>query len=256
MSQFSKLVQETYLGKAYLFSLGQAGYIIKNKAGKTLAIDLYLSDCVETDEGHVGFHRLMPHILEPDELILDVIIATHCHKDHFDVGAMPELMNNGHTKLYCAYDCFDDVGKLSIDKSRVSFVKPGDVIEIAGFRLFFINCDHGTGAPEAVGVIIETDGKRILFVGDTCLRLDWKEEYLKEGPINVLIAPINGAYGNLNEHDNVALTEALQPNLSVPCHFGMFASHGGNPGLWKDIMDAQCPGQQYKLFTQGERIEL
>ena len=79
---------------------------------------------------------------------------------------------------------------------------------------------------------------------------------LKEGALDVLIAPINGAYGNLNEQENVTLTKALQPMLTVPCHFGMFASHGGHPGLWKDLIEQQLPEQQFKIFTMGEGIEI
>ena len=35
------------LGRTTLISAGQAGYIIKSSSGQLLAIDLYLSDCVE-----------------------------------------------------------------------------------------------------------------------------------------------------------------------------------------------------------------
>lgn len=243
-------------GKTMLFWLGQAGFIIKSSTGKLIGIDLYLSECVEPIEGHVGYHRLMPQIVDPAELKIDFIIATHFHRDHFDIDAMPQLMANGHTHLLCAYDCQDDVERLAIDTDRTTFVKPGDTEEIDGIKFSFVNSDHGQGAPLAVGVIITVDGKRILEVGDTCLHLDWKEEYLKEGPVDIMIAPINGAYGNLNEQDNVTLTAALKPQLTVPCHFGMFASHGGHPGLWKELLEQQLPNQSYKLFTMGEGIEL
>jgi L-ascorbate 6-phosphate lactonase len=89
-------------------------------------------------------------------------------------------------------------------------------------------------------------------VGDTSLHPEWKEYYLSNGALDVLIAPINGAYGNLNEQENVTLTSLLNPKLTVPCHFGMFASHGGHPGLWKELLEEQLPHQKYKLFTQGE----
>ena len=88
------------------------------------------------------------------------------------------------------------------------------------------------------------------------MHLDWKDEYLIAGPLDVLIAPINGAYGNLNEQEHVQLTKTLQPKLTLPCHFGMFASHGGNPGLWRELILQQIPNQKYKLFTMGEGIQL
>ena len=239
-----------------LYWIGQAGFIIESQLGGKLGIDLYLSECVERVEGHVGYHRLMPKLYNPKDLNLDVIIATHFHRDHFDIDAMPELLSNGWSKLFCAYDCFEDVEKLRIDRSKVTFVNPGDSFETDGFSLSFVHCDHGEGAPQAVGVIVGVDNKRILIVGDTCLHLDLKDEYLKEGALDVLIAPINGAYGNLNEQENVSLTRLLEPQLTVPCHFGMFASHGGNPGLWKELIESQLPSQQYKIFTMGEGVHI
>ena len=244
------------LGKTWLFWMGQAGFIIKSAEGKLLGIDLYLSECVEPVEGHVGYHRLMPQIVDPSELNLDVIIATHFHRDHFDIDAMPQLMANGKTQLFCAYDCQDDVENLKIDKQRVQFVKPGESYDFAEFHIDFIHSDHGAGAPLDAAPIITVDGKRVLEAGDTSLHLDWKDEYLRAGALDVLIAPINGAYGNLNEQENVDLTAALKPKLTVPCHFGMFASHGGHPGLWKELLEQQLPNQVYKLFTMGEGIEI
>lgn len=237
-----------------LFSLGQAGFLLKNKQNKTLGIDLYLSDCVEPVEGHDGYHRLLPKIVKQDELHLDIIIATHFHRDHFDIDAVPVLMSNGMTHLYCAYDCVDDVNKLGIDKSRVTFVKPGEHYEDAGYTLDFIKSDHGEGAPLEVGVIITSDNKHIVNVGDTCLHTDWKEEYQKVGNIDVLIAPINGAYGNLNELECAELAKTVDAALTIPSHFGMFASHGGNAGVFIEQMRKQ--NSKYRILTMGEGFEL
>ena len=256
MISFAKRVMDAPLGETDLFWVGQAGFIVKSKEGKLLGIDIYLSECVEPVEGHVGYHRLMPQILGYDELTFDVLIATHFHRDHFDIDAMHGLMANGKTQLYCAYDCQDDVERLKIDKQRVQFVKPNESFDCAGFHIDFIHSDHGTGAPLEAAPIVTVDGKRILEAGDTSLHLEWKNEYLKAGPIDVLIAPINGAYGNLSEQENVSLTKALQPKLTVPCHFGMCASHGGHPGLWKELLEEQLPEQKYKIFTMGEGIVL
>lgn len=251
MFDFAEKIRRAELGKTHLFSVGQAGFIIKSAGGRLLGIDMYLSDCVERVEGHVGYKRMLPKILEANELIFDSIIATHFHRDHFDVDSMKELMGNHKTKLYAAYDCESDVDELAIDKSRVTFVKPGDSAVCGDFNISFINCDHGTGAPQAVGVIVEVDGYRLCEIGDTSLRLDRTGEYLSKGRLDVLIAPINGAYGNLNEEDCVTLAEAIQPELTIPCHYGMFASHGGNPGLFHNVMtEKKLP---YLIMTMGEK---
>lgn len=254
MNCFAVNLLTAQLGLTHLFYLGQAGFIFKSKSGQTLAIDLYLSDCGERFEGHIGFKRLLPKILSPQEVVFDYIIATHPHFDHYDVDSMPFLMSNPHSRLFASTNCKIFVDETKLDKKRITFVKPSDTCKAGDYTLYFVNCDHGSLAPDAVGVIIEVDGKRILVTGDTCLRLDWKYEYLCKGTIDVMIAPINGAYGNLNEEECVELSRGLQPKLTIPCHFGLFATHKGLPGLFMELMNEKCPENNYYLMTMGESI--
>ena len=256
MNDFAIKILTAPLGKTHLFSVGQAGFIIKSAGGQLLGIDLYLSECVQRVEGHDGFKRLLPKLLGLEDLTFDVLVTTHPHFDHFDMDAVPQLMDGGKTKLFASTDCAKEVMRLLMTGENVTYVKPGDSHACGDFLLDFVNCDHGTGAPDAVGVSVTVDGKRILEVGDTCLRLDRVAEYTSSGPIDVLIAPINGAYGNLNERDCAILADALKPQLTIPCHYGMFASHGGNPGLFRQIMVEQYPERKYLLMTMGEGITL
>ena len=253
MNDFAIRVLTAPLGKTHIFSVGQAGFIIKSKNGQLLGIDMYLSECVERVEGNVGFKRLMPKILSPFDLEFDVVIATHPHKDHFDIDAIPELMSNNNTKLFASVDCSELVKELEMTEKNVTYVKPGDSCACGDFQIDFINSDHGAGAPDAVGVIVTVDGKRIVEVGDTCLRLDRVEEYLSKGEIDVLIAPINGIYGNLNSDECAQLADTLKAKLTIPCHYGMFASHMGLPGEFYNIMTTQYPENKFLLMAQGAK---
>ncbi len=58
MRKFSEIVLNAELGKTHLFSVGQAGFIIKTKSGKLIGYDLYLSDCVYSLEGKEGLQRI------------------------------------------------------------------------------------------------------------------------------------------------------------------------------------------------------
>ena len=256
MNDFPLRIETAKRGYLHLFYAGQAGFIIKSKSGQTLAVDLYLSDCGERLEGHIGFKRLLPRILNPQEIAFDYIIATHPHFDHYDVDSMPFMMSWPNTQLYASINCDKYVHETMIDESRVTYVKPSDSFNAGDYSLHFINCDHGSLAPDAVGVIIEIDGKRIIVTGDTCLRLERANEYLSKGAIDIMIAPINGAYGNLNEDDCVELCKVLNPKLTIPCHYGLFATHKGQPGVFMEIMKEKCPGQDYLLMTMGESILL
>lgn len=240
-----------------IFSTGQAGYIIKSRRGQILAIDLYLSNCVERLEGHKGFKRLLPQILHPRDLEFDAVICTHPHLDHFDIDAVPEMISNGRTKLFCSVDCEKLIKQLQMEyyNSSITYVMPGDKVTVGDFDITFVNCDHGTGAPDAVGVVVKVDGKVIYEVGDSCLRLDRVAE-IKEvaGVIDILISPINGMYGNMDSADTVKLAETLQPKLTIPCHYGMFPSHGGDLKEFYDLTTEKKisvlimrQGEQYRL---------
>lgn len=242
--------------KTHLFFAGQAGFIVKNKNGALFALDLYLSDCVERVEGNIGFKRLQPKILDAADLEFDVLVTTHPHVDHFDIDAVPVLMSNTKTKLFASVNCEKEVKRLQILPNRIRYVSPSDSYQDDDFEIKFINCDHGTGAPDAFGVILTVDSKRICFVGDSCLRLDRVNEYLSQGEIDILIAPINGAYGNLNEKECAILSNAIMPKLTIPCHFGMFAAHGGSPNEFIRIMNRDYPEQKYLLMTPGEGLEI
>ena len=254
MISFANRILGAQIGETHLFFVGQAGFIVKSKSGALFALDLYLSDCVERIEGNIGFKRLQPKLLDATDLEFDILVTTHPHVDHFDVDSVPMLMSNQKTKLFASVECEKEINRLLMKPDRIRYVSPGDSYADYDFDIRFINCDHGTGAPDAVGVILTVDDKRICFVGDSCLRLDRVEEYLSQGEIDVLIAPINGAYGNLNEKECAVLSNTIKPKLTIPCHFGMFASHGGSPNEFIRIMDREYPEQKYLLMTPGEGI--
>lgn len=254
MNDFAMSVLTAPLGKTYLFSVGQAGFIIKSKSGQLLGIDLYLSDCVERIEGHAGYKRMLPKLLAPNDLEFDVLIATHAHKDHFDDDSIPELLANRRTQLFASMGCEKEVKRLGMYEANISYVKPGEIYEHGDFTIDFVNCDHGDGAPDAVGVVVMVDGKRVYEAGDTCFRLDRVEEYRKKGAFDVMIAPINGMYGNLDAGACAKLADALKPRLTIPCHYGMFASHMGAPGEFFHIMTEAYPQNKFLIMAQGEKL--
>lgn len=236
-----------------LFSTGQAGFIVKSNRGQLLVVDLYLSNCVERLEGHKGFKRLLPQILSASDLYFDVVICTHPHLDHYDIDAVPEMVSKG-SQLFCSVDCEKLNKQLLMDyyNNQITYVKPGDNYIIGDFNITFVNCDHGQGAPDAVGVVIKVDKKTIYEVGDSSLRLDRVSEIPQ--PLDVLISPINGMNGNMNSNDTAELAESLHPFITIPCHYGMFASHGGDIKQFYDLMVAK--NLPALVMQQGEAYRL
>lgn len=230
---------------------GQAGFILRSVGGQSLGIDLYLSDCVERYD---GYKRFTPAPVCVNKLQLDFLLASHAHYDHFDIDAIPVLMQQKHLKLFASENCKKEAQTLHLDESRITYVSCGDAVQAGDFVVQCVFCDHGAAAPDAVGFVINVDGKKVYFAGDTGLRLDKVDELMKYGPFDVAIMPINGAYGNMNEADAVELCKAIHAKVVIPCHYWCFAEHGGNPGQFAKLLHTVLPNQAYRLMSLGESI--
>lgn len=236
--------------KISLTFAGQAGFILQTASGYRVGVDLYLSDCCNR---YFGFKRLMPYIFDAKNLNLDLLIATHAHYDHFDIDSVPLIMSNPKTKLLCAKDCYSEAERLNLDQSRITYLARGEVLENCEIKIKAMPCDHGVETPFAIGLLIEADGRRIYIAGDTC----FKEDYFLNPELkncDVMIMPINGAFGNLNEKEGAKVASIIEPKLCIPCHFWNFAQHGGNPQIFMDEMDGKFPSINYLVMRAGEEI--
>lgn len=249
MSDFMQKVYSVKVsdGEVAVFWLGQAGFLFKTASGKLIAIDVYLSDCCNR---YFGFKRLMPRLVEPGELAVDILIASHAHYDHFDVDSMPTLLSNPNAVLLTALDGKAECERLNLPDNQIRYMKKGDVYKEEDFRVEALDCDHGELAPEALGLLFTFGKKRVYFAGDTAFRADiFKDEKLKN--VDLMIAPINGAFGNMNEEECAEAAKIICPKCVVPCHFWNFAEHGGNPGRFQSCMKEISPDIPYLLLSMG-----
>lgn len=236
-------------GELGVFFLGQAGFVFKTSNGKLFCIDPYLSDCCNR---YFGFKRLMPYILSPYELKFDYLLISHAHYDHFDPDSVPLLMANGKTRLIGAKDVAAECERLNI-KDNLHFLSVGDCFEDDNIKITAVLCDHGKDTPDAIGFMVEAEGKRIYYMGDTAYREDWlNNPFIKD--VDMLILPINGAFGNLNEVQAAKVVSSLTPKLAIPCHYWNFAEHGGNPALFCQEMKSYAPDTKYMMMRQGEGV--
>ena len=116
-------------------------------------------------------------------------------------------------------------------------------------------CDHGELAPDALGLLLTLGEKRIYFMGDTAYRPDLLENSALQD-VDLLILPINGAFGNLNEDEAASVVKRLKPRRAVPCHYWNFAEHGGDPFAFMNHMNNDHPELSYLMMRPGETIEL
>lgn len=257
MSEFARAVRETQLepGSLAIFWISQAGFVYKTPSGTVAYVDPYLTDCVHRlypTYGY-GFKRIMGTPIEPQEVDADLVISTHSHPDHFDLDAMPTLLKNPRIRFVGAPDCRAEYEKVGVPAERLTILAEGQTIRFGDLSITGVYADHGELAPDALGVLLTVGDVKVWQVGDTAYRPDkWKSQF--DAGVDIIIPPINGAFGNLNGVEAARLAHDAGAKVAIPCHFWMFVEHNGNPAQFMDACKEYAPEVTPLLMSQGERF--
>lgn len=238
-------------GEVAVFYLAQAGFYFKSASGQTVCLDPYLSDCCER---LFGFKRMVPALLAAAELRTDFLVATHSHADHLDPDLLECVKRDAEMRFVGSPDCRAVYRQAGIDDGRVTVLAAGSSATLDGIGYRAVYADHGELAPDAVGFVIQLGGISIYATGDTSYCPERLVASLGTVAIDIMIAPINSAYGNLGHENAVRLAALIQPRAVIGCHFGMFIEHGGDPGAFLNCARQTLPKTVTPLvMAPGER---
>jgi L-ascorbate 6-phosphate lactonase len=230
-----------------IFWLGQAGFALKTPDGKVIYIDPYLTDSVERT---VGFKRLMPSVVSPREVRADAVLISHHHEDHLDVDALPVIARRTAAQFVAPPRSAGVLATLGVPADRVREVRPGAAVDLGFAVVRAVFADHGDLAPDAVGFVVDFGFTRVYATGDTAYRPRQMAEAAGLRPA-VLIAVINGAYGNLGPQEAANLACDVGAKVVIPCHFWTFIEHGGDPAAFVKACRETAPQARVALITQG-----
>jgi L-ascorbate 6-phosphate lactonase len=250
MIDLAREIKETTVpsGSLAIFWLAQAGFVFKTPKGTVIYVDPYLTDCVER---LANFKRIMASLVSPEEVEADAFVSTHSHPDHLDVDALPIVAERARLRFVGAPDCRAAYQDAGIPASRVTILEKGKSVQIGDATLTGVYADHGELAPDALGLLIEVDGIKVWQVGDTAYRPEkWQDIFA--GHVDVILPPINGAFGNLDGVEAARLAHDAHAKVAIPCHYWMFAEHNGNPAQFLQGMKEHAPEVQARLMSQGE----
>ncbi len=214
------------LGSITLFYIAQAGFCIKTSKGRTIMIDPYLSDACER---LFHFKRMIPSLLTPEEVDADLYLVTHHHADHLDPDTIPVIAKSLKTIFVVAPDCRSFLNELEVPKNRYTVLGEGEEWQSEEIKVRAIFADHGELAPDAQGFLIEVEGIKIYHAGDTAFRPEEIISSLRT-EVDIMIAPINGQYGNMTALEACKLASLIKPKILIPCHFWMFLEHVSERG--------------------------
>jgi L-ascorbate 6-phosphate lactonase len=252
MTALAREIRDTSVAAETLtiWYLAQAGFCLKTSAGTLLYLDPYLSDCCHR---LFGFKRMIPAVITADELAADVLVSTHAHADHLDPDALAAIAAHSATRFVGSLDCERVYAAHGVARERCTLLRPGETAACGELTIRGTYADHGDLAPDAIGVLIMAEGLTVYDVGDSAFRPDNILPSLDRS-VDVMIAPINGAFGNLNAEEACRLAAAIRPRLLIASHYGMFVEHGGDPARFLEVARSLPDGISARVMAPGEKL--
>jgi L-ascorbate metabolism protein UlaG (beta-lactamase superfamily) len=155
---------------------------------------------------------------------LGVVLISHMHHDHFDV---PSLRRLEHAATQLVVPAGSGGRATRRGFARVIEVSAGDRTDLGAVSVLPVPAIHpGNRYPfgaktEALGYVIEADGRRVYFAGDTDL-FDGMSEL---GDLDLALLPVWGwgprlGPGHLDPERAAEALALLEPRLAVPVHWG------------------------------------
>ncbi len=194
--------------------LGQAGLLFE-VCNKKIIIDPYLSNsCVKLNPAS---YRRVPVDADVLKLQPDTVICTHNHQDHYDEESLDYYLKSEKSVLCIVPpSCFQKIRKYGSHHNYIYFPPftkwtDGDITFTA------VPAVHSD--PDAIGIIIEAEGKKCYVTGDTLYNEKIFDAIPKD--IDVLFLPVNGVGNNMNFADAAAFIKRVSPKKTVPLHLGM-----------------------------------
>ena len=220
-----------------IMPIGQSGYVVKTKNSE-IVIDPYLSDSVFKASGK---ERMIPVTIDPKGIKCDAVICTHDHLDHLDPDTVIEIDEN---QFYIT--TAEGVEKLkSLGRSNSRYLPLGESIDIGDFKITAVFALHSC---EAMGVIVEAEGKKLYFSGDTLF--DERLFEIANYKPDVTFICINGKLGNMNVEEALITAKKIGAAINIPTHYDMFASNTENPLLFTEKIDGSRvleAGKEYEF---------
>jgi L-ascorbate metabolism protein UlaG (beta-lactamase superfamily) len=225
---------------------GQAGFRLEGGDSRVL-IDPFLS---ERDN-----RCYPPPATAADFAGITLVLCTHEHIDHLDMGFLPEFAKvNDTAKIVVPAPVLDIAVSGGLDRDRLIGAVPGKEISDRDLIVQALPALHGLGGDKPVayefldgrflGYLLEIGGVRVFHTGDGLVYPELAPA-LKELAPDVLMLPINGRdhmreadglVGNMNEAEAAWLSTEVGPQWVIPMHYEMFTGNRGDVGRFASLV--------------------
>jgi L-ascorbate metabolism protein UlaG (beta-lactamase superfamily) len=169
-----------------------------------------------------------PHLIRGGEKA-DLILITHDHFDHLDIGSIKAVAKDD-TVIVANACCVPQLeGKVA---GKVMPIGEGETVSEKGVHIRAAagyNYIHPRGSN--VGFIFNLGGQTIYHCGDT----DHIPEMASLGSIDIALVPIGGTY-TMDEQEAAEAVKVIRPKVVIPIHYGYGTD--GDPQKFASLVGA------------------
>jgi len=213
--------------------LGHATWLVRT-GGKTLLIDPFLTGNPSAT-------------VSADAVQCDFVLISHAHGDH--IGDAEAILRRTGATAVTTNEIGTDLGAKGLD------VHP---MHLGGKHAFpfgsvkLVTALHGSGIAggHACGFLIESEGKKLYFAGDTALTTDMQLLRDVWGPIDVALLPI-GSYFTMDADDAAVACRFIQPRTIVPMHYNTFPLIEADLEHFKQRVAKESPDTEVVVIPPG-----
>ncbi|MDY6770287.1 MAG: MBL fold metallo-hydrolase [Candidatus Nanohaloarchaea archaeon] len=180
----------------------------------------------------------------------DIIVATHDHRDHFDVKAIQAVKKPG-TMLVCTEESVEQVPE---DVSH-KVIAPDRSVTVHGKRIrgvpaYNVDKFREAGVPYheegfGVGVVFDVDGVTVYHAGDT----DPIPAMAELPDIDLAFLPVGGTY-TMDQDEAVEAVQMVQPERVAPIHYGTIDGTAADVDRFADDVREQTDAEPVVLERQ------
>jgi L-ascorbate 6-phosphate lactonase len=222
-----------------LWYFGQNGFVVKDTAGPLIGIDLYLTNSCASTFRHLPFRldRQLPVFVEPEDIDIDVFIATHSHQDHADPDTIRRIRKTEKTTFAGPFDCMKIFRECGVAENHCKLLHPGHTLtfDTTSILATFALPTDATDLNHTGVLLSFLNGITFYNTGDTA----WAEHLPALLPTNTDVCAIciNGGFNNLGPQHAATIIKELNPHVVVPSHYDMMVNNIGSPEMFRVALE-------------------
>lgn len=181
--------------------------------------------------------------VQPDELDVDFILITHGHDDH--VADAAGIANRCKATLVANYEIATWFAKKHGVANTVG-MNLGGCVALPFGKCKMTLAFHSSRLPDGSdggnpgGFVVETEGKRVYFAGDTALFSDMS--LIGKPGLDAAVLPIGDLF-TMGPQDSVEAIQLLKPKKAIPAHYNTWPPIAQDPQAWADLVRAQTDAE-------------